>query len=233
MFIVKAICERSFTFFRAPPRENFSRKNKKEKTLAYAGNIGRLEPRMKDTRTKILETTFLLLLKKGYDAVSVSDIQKKLGMSRGLLYRYFKNKSDLIIAACAQYFFDGYLNTIDLENISLKDFIAHIIEVENSLSQCGRHKVDILKYNTLYSAVIMREPRFQAFALGEFAKAIVVVRNAKKRGEIKGSIPDNFVGATLLSILGRTTYITYTPTDDYVRRRIREDLERFYALIKK
>ncbi len=175
----------------------------------------------------------MLLVKNGYDGVSVSDIQKKLGISRGLLYCYFKNKSDLIIAACSQFFFDGYLNTIDLESISLKDFIAHILKVEDTLSHCGRSRIDILSYNTLYSTVIMKEPRFKEFAQCEFAKAIIVIQNAKKRGEIKKEIPENFIGATMLSILGRTTYITETPSDDYIRRRIAEDLARFYDLIKK
>ena len=59
------------------------------------------------------------------------------------------------------------------------------------------------------------------------------VMNLKKRGEIKDEISDDFIGATILSILGRTTYITETPTDNYVRKRIAEDLENFYNLIKK
>ena len=175
----------------------------------------------------------MLLIKNGYEGVSVSDIQKELGISRGLLYCYFKNKSDLIIASCKQYFFDGYLNDINLENISLKDFIVHILKVVDSLAHCGKNKIDILKYNTLYSAVIMREPRFKKYALSEFAKAIIVISNAKKRGEIKDEISDDFIGATILSILGRTTYITETPTDNYVRKRIAEDLDNFYNLIKK
>jgi len=187
---------------------------------------------VKDTGEKILETTFILLVKKGYDGVSVTDIQQKLGISRGLLYCYFKNKSDLIFAACRRFFFDGYLNNLEMEKITLKEFIEHIKDVENSLAVCGGVKVDILKYNALYSVAIMREPRFKKFALGEFAKAISVIRNAKLCGEIK-DVPANFVGATMLSILGRTTYITETPGDDYVRRRIREDLDRFYELIKK
>lgn len=187
---------------------------------------------MKDTRERILETTFMLLIKNGYDSVSVTDIQKELGISRGLLYCYFKNKSDLIIAACMQYFFDGYLTTIDLEDISLKDFILHIIDVHKNIALCGNTRFDILKYNTLYSSVIMREPKFEHFALGEFSKAVIVISNAIRRGEIK-DLPVNFVGATMLSILGRTTYITQTPGDDYVRRRIAEDLLQFYELIRK
>ena len=183
------------------------------------------------TREKILETTFALLIRKGYDSVSISDIQKDLGISRGLLYCYFKNKSDLIIAACMRYFFDGYLTTIDLENVTLKEFISHIIDIHDSIARCGNTRFDILKYNTLYSAVIMREPRFKKYALGEFAKAVSVIDNAKKRGEIK-NLPTNFIGATMLSILGRTTYITETPGDEYVRRRIAEDLMRFYDLVR-
>ena len=53
-----------------------------------------------DTKDKILKTTFLLLLEKGYDKVLVSDIQNELGISRGLLYRYFKGKDELVYTAC-------------------------------------------------------------------------------------------------------------------------------------
>ncbi|MFR6034099.1 MAG: helix-turn-helix domain-containing protein [Bacilli bacterium] len=44
-----------------------------------------------------MKTTFLLLLEKGYDKVLVSDIQNELGISRGLLYRYFKAKTNSYI----------------------------------------------------------------------------------------------------------------------------------------
>lgn len=185
---------------------------------------------MNQTREKILQTTFSLLIRKGFDSVSVGDIQSELGISRGLLYCYFKNKSDLVLEACKRFFFDGYLASIDLGEISLKDFIAHVIRVHSSLATCGETRYDILCYNTLYSTVIMREPRFQQYALAEFSKAVAVINNAKKRGEIK-DLPANFVGATMLSILGRTTYITETPSDEYVRRRIAEDLWQFYELV--
>lgn len=47
------------------------------------------------TREFILEKTFGLLLQKGYDGVSVSDIQQLTGMARGLLYHYFGNQERL------------------------------------------------------------------------------------------------------------------------------------------
>ena len=43
------------------------------------------------THDFILQKTLGLLLQKGYDGVSVSDIQQVTGMARGLLYHYFGN----------------------------------------------------------------------------------------------------------------------------------------------
>lgn len=48
------------------------------------------------TREFILEKTFGLLLQKGYDGVSVSDIQQLTGMARGLLYHYFGSLEQLL-----------------------------------------------------------------------------------------------------------------------------------------
>ena len=77
-----------------------------------------------DTKDKILKTTFLLLLEKGYDKVLVSDIQNELGISRGLLYRYFKGKDELVYTACKEYFYNRYFDGVDYDKISLKDFLS-------------------------------------------------------------------------------------------------------------
>ena len=50
---------------------------------------------MKNTKEKILETTLELFAAKGYEAVSVSDIAGKLGMTKGALYKHYTNKQDI------------------------------------------------------------------------------------------------------------------------------------------
>ena len=45
-------------------------------------------------------------------------------------------------------------------------------------------------------------------------------------------LPENFIGATILAIYGRTSYITATPSNAYICKRILEDIGRFYELIK-
>ena len=51
---------------------------------------------MKNTKEKILETALELFAAKGYEAVSVSDIAGKLGMTKGALYKHYTNKQDIL-----------------------------------------------------------------------------------------------------------------------------------------
>ena len=50
---------------------------------------------MKDTKEKILESALKLFAADGYEAVSVSMIAGELGITKGALYRHYKNKRDI------------------------------------------------------------------------------------------------------------------------------------------
>ena len=50
---------------------------------------------MVDTREKILMTALQLFAKDGYEAVSVRTIAEELDMTKGALYRHYKNKRDI------------------------------------------------------------------------------------------------------------------------------------------
>ena len=47
------------------------------------------------TKERILLTALSLFAENGYEAVSVSDISGKLGITKGALYKHFKNKRDI------------------------------------------------------------------------------------------------------------------------------------------
>lgn len=184
------------------------------------------------TREKILKTTFLLLLKKGFDGVLVSDIQKHTGLSRGLLYRYYKNKSALVLAACREFFYDRYFEGFDYAGSTLEEFFGHVEYAIYNITHFEGREIEILKYNTLYSSLIQSKPEYKDFALHEFSKARRLIKNAIARGEIKADLPDNFVGGTVLAIVGRTSYFTKVPSNAVVCERIVRDLRIFYSLIK-
>lgn len=50
---------------------------------------------MNDTKERILRTALSLFAKKGYEAVSVSEIAGALGMTKGALYKHYANKRDI------------------------------------------------------------------------------------------------------------------------------------------
>ena len=51
---------------------------------------------MDNTKERILRTALRLFAANGYEAVSVSDIAGELGVTKGALYRHFKNKHDIL-----------------------------------------------------------------------------------------------------------------------------------------
>lgn len=50
---------------------------------------------MSDTKENILTTALSLFAQKGYEAVSVSMIAGELGVTKGALYKHYKNKRDI------------------------------------------------------------------------------------------------------------------------------------------
>ena len=59
---------------------------------------------MSDTKEKILLTALRLFARDGYEAVSVSDIAGELGITKGALYKHYKNKRDIFDSIVARMF---------------------------------------------------------------------------------------------------------------------------------
>lgn len=56
-----------------------------------------------DTRDKIIETAFIGFLENGYDNISLNEIVKRTGMTKGAFYYYFTNKEQLITETVEKY----------------------------------------------------------------------------------------------------------------------------------
>ncbi|MGN1067038.1 MAG: TetR/AcrR family transcriptional regulator [Candidatus Fimimonas sp.] len=57
---------------------------------------------MTDTKEKILQTALRLFAAKGYEAVSVSEIATELNITKGALYKHYKNKRDVFNSIVAR-----------------------------------------------------------------------------------------------------------------------------------
>lgn len=83
---------------------------------------------MKFQKKDILWVSFLEFLFNGYNSPIISALQKKLGMSRGAVYRHYKDKNDLFRAVIEKYFFKMHiqlLNNID-PDIKALQLIEHL-----------------------------------------------------------------------------------------------------------
>ncbi len=59
------------------------------------------------SRDKILRAAFELFAKKGYHNTSISQIAKKAGVAKGLIYNYFEKKEDLMTGVITHEFDQG------------------------------------------------------------------------------------------------------------------------------
>ena len=59
------------------------------------------------TKSEILSTAVTLFKEKGWNNVNIEDVVKKVGVTRGAFYHYFKSREELIIAAVDKLFIDN------------------------------------------------------------------------------------------------------------------------------
>lgn len=86
------------------------------------------EEKKKQRRRDILKTALALFSRKGYYAASIDDITREAGISKGLVYTYFKSKEEI--------FFELAEHWDELtENPSLGDALSRAISENMSLAE--------------------------------------------------------------------------------------------------
>jgi len=94
----------------------------------------RTEEQFKELRAnkkqKIMDASLSLFAEKGFSATSINMIAKKAGISKGLMYNYFKSKEELITTILNSGF-DEFLSVFNTNNegvLSDKEFVYFIDE---------------------------------------------------------------------------------------------------------
>lgn len=155
-----------------------------------------------ETKDFILEKTFNLLLLRGFDNVSISDIQVATGLSRGLLYHYFKNKEELFIQVTEKYFiriFDfDVRKTKEYTLPELIDFMYHRFrQIEDSVLSIAHEMenssdVSILNYHFLFYQVMQRDVIFRNNYTKTIEKEKIAweyaLKNSIRMGEVRSNI---------------------------------------------
>jgi AcrR family transcriptional regulator len=160
---------------------------------------------MSDTREHIIDQAFDLFLTRSYEAVSISDISKAIGFTKGALYHHFVNKEELFKAVIDKYLvFTG--TDGDIEKVSLSEYTKFVISnVKNMMDKLfGKNSKFVpINYLSLIADGFKHYPGFAAekesFFNTEINKTKQVLENAIKRGEIRNDINTSAIAMTYFS----------------------------------
>ena len=159
---------------------------------------------MGDTKEKILMTALQLFARDGYEAVPVRTIAEELGMTKGALYRHYKNKRDIFDSIVERMFqidaqrandYQMPAETYEVmpdsyQNTSLEDIQTYTIEqlkfwTEDAFATKFRRMLSLEQYRNAE----MKELYSQCIVAGPVAYLEDLFRELIKEGVLKAENP--------------------------------------------
>lgn len=195
---------------------------------------------MDNTKEFIIDEAFKLFLQRSYEAVSISDISKAIGLTKGALYHHFKNKEELFISVIDKYIHFVGLET-ELNSISLEEFIQlSIRQTEKIFRQLFQHSITFspISYISLIADAFRHYPGYAEhqgdFINGEIEKTILVLNNAIVKGEIRSDIDATLVANNFFAInMGLAGNVVRNISIEDAIELLKKQTTEFYKLLKK
>jgi TetR/AcrR family transcriptional repressor of nem operon len=158
---------------------------------------------MKDSREHILSTTFQLFLCNSYKEVTMSELVKESGLSKGAFYYYFSSKEQLFEEVINHFY--GNLMQVDYSQYAHDSLLAFYCDYLAGFKQrINRHKelapgessLRANHYQLIFDA-LKRLPAFREMRAQrqeqELAEWSIMVRQARASSEIRTSLSDTQV----------------------------------------
>lgn len=151
---------------------------------------------MKFSREYITKNAFNVFLDRGYDSTSITVLQQELKMSRGALYRYFKNKEELFISVIDEHFFKPqqlFLKEIGKnKEQNLSELIQTTYQIQQrfveAFSQIGVTRTFFLNYTALVIQAAKYYPDFVVHIKKTSASTRKIWRNAIEKSIETGEV---------------------------------------------
>jgi len=195
---------------------------------------------MENTKEFIIDEAYKLFLDHSYEAVSISDISKAIGFTKGALYHHFKNKEELFKCVVDKYLYipDAI---VDVETVSLAEYIQiGIAEAEKIIKKLFGFTLVFtpINYMSMFADAFRHYPGYAelkgAFIGNEIEKTKKVLENAIKSGEIRDDINTSLIATNFFSInMGLAGNLVRNNSLDESISLLKEQNLEFYKLLKK
>jgi len=194
---------------------------------------------MSDTREFIIDQAYSLFLSRSYEAVSISEISKAIGFTKGALYHHFTNKENLFKAVIDKYLIINELNILDTE-ITFARFIDESINHARKIIHgiIGEIPVFIpINYISLIIDAYRHYPGFasekESLLTNEIQKIKTIMDNAIKRGEIRKDINTSNMAANFFSIsMGMAPNLLHNNSPQLAIDSMRDQMYELYKILK-
>lgn len=196
---------------------------------------------MNNTRQQIIETAFLLFLKKGFKAVRLSDIERAAKITRGTFYYHFTNKEEVLKEGIHVYY--ALLNTQRLEEFerisTLREYvdltIRKLTDIDNYSARTFSSEIPEILCLSLIVEVIALFPELKKVVMTSkmvrLSKLEQLILNAKRAGELRNDIDTSILAKNLLNIgVGVINYLIMHQDVSYALSAVRSQYEQLYTL---
>jgi TetR/AcrR family transcriptional regulator, transcriptional repressor for nem operon len=195
---------------------------------------------MQNTKDYIVNEAFKLFLNHSYEAVTINEISKSIGLTKGALYHHYSSKEEIFREVINRFL---VVDTWDIQEKcdTLKEYIeASLNHTRNVLYKTFGEQAAFVPVNYLSMLIdALRhypgfENEYELKVKKMMSRVTEVMRAAASRGEIRDDLDVEITALNYFSInLGIAANLyTYKSTDiavDYLQKQLHE----FYKLIAK
>ena len=197
----------------------------------------------KDNRGLILATAFQLFFKKGYKEVTMSDLVKESGLSKGAFYHYFDSKEELYNQSM-EMFFEHYLDNYTVnfkEGLTLRENLKSLYSdfspITEQMNSHDHEAADALSNYLIFLQGLLRQEKFREKMEKynknfnqEFAKWI---SKAQDRGEIKPDLDPLLLARHFTSLMkGIGVLHTFVDQSEPVPITFNNIIDQFFDIIE-
>ncbi|MGD9978115.1 MAG: TetR/AcrR family transcriptional regulator [Bacteroidales bacterium] len=197
---------------------------------------------MKNTKEAIVQVAYDMFLSNNYEAVTVNQIIKAAGITKGGLYHYFSSKEELFKTVVDRYIMESKID-IPLENLKLIDMVNYTIKKVNRHVECivasKNYPLNAIpiQHISLITEALRYYPDYTNMKIVFFQKRVKdwqqVIENAIRNNEIKNDID---IEATTMNFLhaeaGIVANIILGNSVEYALNMYKRQLNEMYKCIK-